>query len=215
MPGRDEQLDPDDPPRLLGIQLSSENLARLQFLSAAIRRRSGVALGASAIVRALVGWLAETDIDTGRVRSAEDLREQLSARTAALATPPRPRGGKSDPVRPSAFGLRLKALRQARRLSIRRTAALAAISDAYLSRLERGIVSPPSPSTIARLEAVLHAEPDELTELAARIPADVKAILLLRPREMGQLIRSVGSLSDEEVGRLVRELKSPNPRKGS
>jgi hypothetical protein len=34
-------------------------------------------LGASAIVRALISWLAETDIDTRRIRSPQDLRARL------------------------------------------------------------------------------------------------------------------------------------------
>jgi hypothetical protein len=61
------------------MRLPNETLAALQFVSAAIRRSTGAALGSSAIVRALVTRLAEIDIDTRRVRSIEDLRGLLSA----------------------------------------------------------------------------------------------------------------------------------------
>ncbi len=66
--------------RPITLRLPNETLAALQFASAAIRRSSGVALGSSAIVRALISWLAETDIDTQRIRSPQDLRARLLSR---------------------------------------------------------------------------------------------------------------------------------------
>ena len=68
---------PDEERRPITLRLPNETLASLQFVSASIRRSNGVVLGASAIVRALISWLAETDIDTRRIRSPQDLRARL------------------------------------------------------------------------------------------------------------------------------------------
>lgn len=66
-----------DERRAITLRLPNETLAALQFVSAAIRRSSGAALGSSALVRGLIEWLAETDIDTRRIRSAQDLKSRL------------------------------------------------------------------------------------------------------------------------------------------
>jgi hypothetical protein len=75
-----------DERRPITLRLPNETLAALQFASAAIRRSSGVVLGSSAIVRALIAWLAETDIDTQRIRSPQDLRTRLLRRVRGANT---------------------------------------------------------------------------------------------------------------------------------
>lgn len=75
-----ERDEAGDPRRPLTLRLPNETLAALQVASAAIRRSTGTALGSSAIIRALIAWLAETDIDTRRVRTPEDFRRQLLGR---------------------------------------------------------------------------------------------------------------------------------------
>jgi transcriptional regulator with XRE-family HTH domain len=124
---------------------------------------------------------------------------------------PPPRRPPEEPSAPSAFGLRLQDLRRARRLSIRRTALLAGISDTYLSRLERGTVPPPAHSTVTRLAAVLHADVDELDALAVRIPDDIQARVLRRPRLLNDLIRSADRLKDDELEGLIHDLKDEHP----
>lgn len=71
-------IDGEDEHRPITMRLPNETLAILQFVSAAIRRSSGAALGSSAIVRALITRLAEIDIDTRGIRSIEDVRGLLS-----------------------------------------------------------------------------------------------------------------------------------------
>lgn len=70
---------PADQRRPLTIRLPNETLAELQFISASIRRSTGTAIGSSAIVRGLISWLAETDVDTRRIRTPEELRQRLVA----------------------------------------------------------------------------------------------------------------------------------------
>ncbi|HET9794456.1 MAG TPA: hypothetical protein VFS34_08330 [Thermoanaerobaculia bacterium] len=82
---------PDDR-RPITVRLPNETLAELQFVSAAIRRSTGAALGSSAIVRGLIAWLAETDVDTRRIRTPEELRSRLLACIGGGYSGDRPRG---------------------------------------------------------------------------------------------------------------------------
>lgn len=76
-PGRPSSGRRSNPRRTMSLQLDSRTLATLQLVSAAIRRESGVALGMSGIVRALIQWLAEAKIDFRAIRTPEDLKIQL------------------------------------------------------------------------------------------------------------------------------------------
>jgi SOS-response transcriptional repressor LexA len=75
------------------------------------------------------------------------------------------------------LGVLVRAARERRRLTLRRTAELAAISPAYLSTIENGTRStPPSMQVLGRLESVLGLEPGRLVKLASwqTTPAPVK-----------------------------------------
>ena len=121
---------------------------------------------------------------------------------------PRPAGG-AAPL-PS-FGRILRSLRSNRRLSIRRTAALAGVAPSYLSRIETGKVGPPPERTIVRIARALHSDPEPLLALAARIPEDVSRKLARRPRLMAELIRCADHYSDDQLERLCRALGGENP----
>ena len=109
------------------------------------------------------------------------------------------------------FGRILRSLRSNRRLSIRRTAALAGVAPSYLSRIETGKVIPPPERTIVRIARALHSDPEPLIALAARIPEDVSRKLARRPRLMAELIRCADHYSDDQLERLCRALGGENP----
>jgi len=79
--------------RTMSVQLDSRTLATLQLVAAAIRRESGVAIGMSAIVRALVQWLAEAEIDLHSIRTPSDLKKRLLVLVSAPAARDRDRDG--------------------------------------------------------------------------------------------------------------------------
>ncbi|HET7451449.1 MAG TPA: helix-turn-helix transcriptional regulator [Thermoanaerobaculia bacterium] len=97
------------------------------------------------------------------------------------------------------FGRRLRGLRESRRLSLRGLARLAAISPSCLSRIERGRLPPPADPTIAKIAGALAADPEGLLEAAGRLPVDVRARLLRRPRLMARLVRAADALSDDRL----------------
>jgi len=89
------------------------------------------------------------------------------------------------------------------RLSIREVSRRAGIDVSYLSRMEKGEVPPPREEIILRLAGVLGVEdPDELLELADKIPPDVQEIIRDHYQEIPSFLRTAKDLSAEEWGRL-------------
>ncbi|HET9794455.1 MAG TPA: helix-turn-helix transcriptional regulator [Thermoanaerobaculia bacterium] len=113
----------------------------------------------------------------------------------------------APPASNGEFGERLRRLRESRRLSVRRLARLVAVSPSYLSRIERNHVPPPSERTIARIARALTIETDDLLAAAGRMPEDVGARVLRRPRLMAKLVRLADALPDEKLDELCGELE--------
>jgi len=86
------------------------------------------------------------------------------------------------------FGVRLKVLRLQAGMMQRELAGLVNIDFTYLSKIENGVMPPPSDKVILQLAKALHADSDELITLAGRIPADI--VEILRDREALQMLRS-------------------------
>jgi HTH-type transcriptional regulator, competence development regulator len=101
---------------------------------------------------------------------------------------------KSPPSRAPAFSLR----GVARHLEI---------EASYLSKVERGLVPPPSDQTIRRLADVLGDDFDTLMLLAGRVSPQLQGIVGARPRLFAELIRELGDAPDNAILRLVREVR--------
>jgi len=86
------------------------------------------------------------------------------------------------------FGARLRELRKQAGLSQRELADKCGIHFSYLSKIESGVMPPPSMKVMLRLAEVLNADKDELMLLAGKMPADIAQIL--RNRETLQLLRA-------------------------
>ena len=91
--------------------------------------------------------------------------------------------------------------------SLRRVAERVGIEPAYLSRIERGEVPPPSEATIRRLARELGEDPDVLLALAGKVSRDLQAIIRRRPRLFAELIRTLADAPDHALLRIVREVK--------
>ncbi len=103
---------------------------------------------------------------------------------------------------------RREALRQHdRSFSVRQVAARIGVQPAYLSKVERGDVAPPSEEKIQRLAAELEEDPDVLLALAGKVSSDLQAVILKRPALFAELIRNLKDLPDHAVLRIVREVR--------
>lgn len=94
-----------------------------------------------------------------------------------------------------------------RRYSIRQTAHRIGVEPAYLSKVERGDVSPPSEETIRRLAADLGEDADLLLGLAGKVASDLREIIMKRPILFAELIRGLSDLPEQELAILVRRVR--------
>jgi HTH-type transcriptional regulator, competence development regulator len=91
--------------------------------------------------------------------------------------------------------------------SLRQVAQRIGVEPAYLSKVERDEVAPPSEATIVRLARELDEDPDVLLAMAGKISSDLAATIRKRPRLFAQLIRELKTMPDHAILRLVREVR--------
>jgi transcriptional regulator with XRE-family HTH domain len=113
------------------------------------------------------------------------------------------------------FGDAVRRLREARAnseqgFSLRQVAARCDITPAYLSRVERGEVAPPGEDTLVKLAKEIGEDPDVLLAMAGKISADLRAVILARPKLFAELIRSIKDTPDNALLRVVREVRDGN-----
>ncbi|MEA3242582.1 MAG: helix-turn-helix transcriptional regulator [Pseudomonadota bacterium] len=91
--------------------------------------------------------------------------------------------------------------------SVRQVAARVGIEPAYLSKVERAEVAPPSEATVRRLAAELGDDSDMLLALAGKVSSDLQAIIRERPRLFAELIRQLKNAPEDAILKVVREVR--------
>ena len=115
-------------------------------------------------------------------------------------------------VHMNGFGSYVRQRREALReedksFSVRQVAARVGIEPAYLSKVERAEVAPPSEATVRRLAEELGDDPDMLLALAGKVSSDLQAILRERPRLFAELIRQLKNAPEDAILKVVREVR--------
>ena len=104
----------------------------------------------------------------------------------------------------SRFGATIRELRVKANLSLRELAGRVGIDFTYLSKIENGVLRPPSEKAVLRLSEALNADRSELLILAGRIPSDVAQAIKNRAlREFCPKLRNLrlqAGLSLRELG---------------
>ena len=111
-----------------------------------------------------------------------------------------------------AFGDYIREVRERRRredrtFSLRQVAGRVGIEPAYLSKIERGEVSPPSEATTVRLARELGEDSDVLLALAGKVSGDLQNIIRKRPKLFAELIRQLKEAPDHALLHVVREVR--------
>lgn len=91
--------------------------------------------------------------------------------------------------------------------SVRKLAAKIGVQPSYLSKVEREEMPPPSEATILRLAEALCEDPDVLLALAGKVSAELRQVILKRPKLFADLIRQLKNAPDHAVLRVVREVR--------
>ncbi len=110
------------------------------------------------------------------------------------------------------FGSYIRTKREAiraqdRSFSVRQVAHRLGVEPAYLSKIERDRVAPPSEKTIRRLAHELGEDPDLLLAMAGKVSSDLKDIILQRPQLFADLLRQLKSAPDHAILSVVREVR--------
>ncbi|MDE0670443.1 MAG: helix-turn-helix domain-containing protein [Caldilineaceae bacterium SB0662_bin_9] len=94
-----------------------------------------------------------------------------------------------------------------RTYSLRQVALRIGVEPAYLSKIERDVVPPPSEGTIRRLARDLEEDPDLLLAMAGKVSGDLQAIILQRPQLFADLLRQLKDAPDHAILTVVREVR--------
>ena len=103
------------------------------------------------------------------------------------------------------FGERVRTLREARYLGLRKLAERVGMSPTYLSKIERGQFPPPSEAKIKLIAGVLEQDPDEFLALAGRVSSDLSEIIKKRPSAIATFLRAAEGLTAADIERLTKQ----------
>jgi transcriptional regulator with XRE-family HTH domain len=93
-----------------------------------------------------------------------------------------------------------------RRYSVRQVAQRIGVEPAYLSKIERDEVSPPSEAKIRALAEDLGEDPDEMLAMAGKVSSDLLEIIRKRPRLFGDLLRELKTTPDHAILGIARDV---------
>lgn len=110
------------------------------------------------------------------------------------------------------FGAYIRQKREALRrddpaFSLRKVALRVGIEPAYLSKIERAEVAPPSEATIGSLARELGEDQDILLAMAGKVSNELQDIIRKRPELFAELLRCLRDAPDDAILRVVREVR--------
>lgn len=110
------------------------------------------------------------------------------------------------------FGEYLRQVRESlqesdRRFSLRQVAMRVGVEPAYLSKIERGEVSPPSEEAICRIADELGLDRNVLLAMAGKVSKGLQDIIRKRPQLFAELLKQLKDAPDEAIYRVVREVR--------
>jgi transcriptional regulator with XRE-family HTH domain len=103
--------------------------------------------------------------------------------------------------------LREELLKDSKEFSVRKVAIKIGVEPAFLSKVERDIVPPPSETKIIVLADHLGADRDVLLAMAGKVSSDVLEVIRNRPVLFAELVRRLKEEPDHAVLRVVRDVK--------
>ena len=109
------------------------------------------------------------------------------------------------------FGTHIRSLRErlsedSKEYSVRKVAMRIGVEPAFLSKVEREVVPPPSEAKIIALAEDLGADQDILLAMAGKVSSDLLKVIKDRPVLFAELIRRLKKEPDHAVLRIVRDV---------
>lgn len=94
--------------------------------------------------------------------------------------------------------------------SVRKVGQALGIQPTYISKIERGECGPPSEQTIIKLAELLGEDPDVLLALAGKVSAELRDIIMKRPKLFADLLKQLKEAPDHAILRIVRDVRDGN-----
>jgi transcriptional regulator with XRE-family HTH domain len=94
--------------------------------------------------------------------------------------------------------------------TLRQVAGRVGFEPAYLSKIERGTVPPPSEATIRRLAEELKVDKDMLLAMAGKVSKELQEIIMKRPELFAALLKDLRDAPDHAILKVVREVRDGN-----
>jgi len=110
------------------------------------------------------------------------------------------------------FGKHIREAREAKKatdksFSVRQVAQRIGVEPAYLSKIERDEMPPPSEETTKKLALELEQDTDVLLAFGGKVSTDLQEIIRKRPKLFADLIRELKGAPDNAILRIVREVR--------
>ncbi len=105
------------------------------------------------------------------------------------------------------FGATVRALREAKQISLRKFAEMVKVSPTFQSKVERDEFPPPGEETVRRIARLLDQDEDWLLALAGKVASDLPEIVQERPQLMATFLRTASKLSDDSIQKLLRQMQ--------
>jgi transcriptional regulator with XRE-family HTH domain len=93
------------------------------------------------------------------------------------------------------------------KFSLRRFAEAVDLSATFISKMETGEYSPPSPENIKKMAELLDLDADELLALAGKVDPELNEIIREQPRALPDFLRTVRGMSEEELKKLTEQAR--------
>jgi transcriptional regulator with XRE-family HTH domain len=94
-----------------------------------------------------------------------------------------------------------------RRYSVRQVAQRIGVEPAYLSKIERDEVAPPSEAKVRALAEDMGEDPDVMLAMAGKVSTDLLEIIRKRPQLFADLIRQLKATPDHAILRIARDVR--------
>lgn len=110
------------------------------------------------------------------------------------------------------FGVYIRERREAlratdNRFSVRQVAQRIGVEPAYLSKIERDEVAPPSEEKIRSLALELNEDVDVLLAMAGKVSSDLLEIIRKRPQLFAELLRQLRAMPDNAILHIARDIR--------
>lgn len=104
------------------------------------------------------------------------------------------------------FGAHIKALREARGMSVREFAKTVGKSPTFVSRVETQQEDYIKEETVEKWAKVLNEDPDYLLALAGKIRSDIVAIITRNPKVFIEMLRAMRGMPKQKQAEIARKV---------